>query len=58
MLACTLIALLPELGGMTRKQSLPWSASRPTLSRVARLREGAVSGAVVRTSARCFTWRR
>jgi transposase len=57
-LACTLIALLPELGGMTRKQVAAWSASRPTLSRAVRSREGGASGAVVRTSARCSTWRR
>jgi transposase len=57
-LACTLIALLPELGRMSRKQSLRWSASRPMPSRAARSREGATSGAVVRTFARCSTRRR
>src|SRR5215471_3849981 len=36
LLACTLIALLPELGCMSRKQIAGWSAWRPMPSRAVR----------------------
>src|SRR5258705_1562546 len=56
-LACTLIALLPELGGMSRKQVAalvgvaPYAFESGTLKRRRCIWGG-------RTSARCSTWRR
>src|SRR5262245_22734640 len=65
LLACTLLALLPELGSMTRKQVAALVGVAPyafesgtTPSRAAHSRAGAASGAVVRTCARCSTWPR
>ena len=52
--ACTLIALLPELAN----KSLHWLVSRPMRSRVASSKEGVASGAVVRRSVRRCTWQR
>jgi transposase len=57
-LACTLMALLPELGTMTANKSLHWLVSRPMRSRVASSKEGVASGAVVRPSVRRSTWQR
>src|SRR5262249_26162723 len=59
LLACTLIALLPELGYISTSvasRSLHWSALRRTRSRAARSRAGGASGVVVRMCARCSTW--
>ena len=58
LLACTLIALLPELGCITRKQVAALVGVAHTRSRAARSRAGGASGVVVRMYARCSTWRR
>src|SRR6516162_9828180 len=58
-LACTLIALLPELGGMSRKQVAALIGVAPYAFESGALKgRNAVSGAVVQTSARCSTWPR
>jgi transposase len=55
-LACTLIALLPELGRMSRKQIAALVGVAPYAFESGTLKDGAASGAGGRTSARCFTW--
>src|SRR5260221_674012 len=57
-LACTLIALLPELGQMSRKQVPLSSGLRPMTSIAASSKDAVASGVVARASATCSTWPR
>jgi transposase len=58
LLACTLIALLPELGRMNRKQVAALAGVAPYAFESGTLRVGAASGAAAQTCARCSTWQR
>jgi transposase len=58
LLACTLIALLPELGRMNRKQVAAPVGVAPYAFESGTLKGRRCTGAVVRTSATCSIWRR
>jgi transposase len=57
-LACTLIALLPELGQLGRREIAALVGVAPTPSIVANSREHGASGAAAHQSAACSIWRR
>src|SRR5262249_54974017 len=58
LLACTLIALLPELGRMNRKQVAALAGVAPYTFESGTLRGRRCTGAAAQTCARCSTWQR
>ena len=57
-LACKLIALLPELGRMSRKRVAALVGVAPYAFESGKFKGRRVTGAVVRQFVRCSTWRR